>query len=191
MSFKTVLGAAALGFVLAGCQTMPGEMEVAAEPIAASELSFMYGEWVGRASGVGADRQPFDNIQTERVGPMLDGGVTVIEGRGYTDAGDLTFNALAMVSKNIRTGACEIRSYTGEYSGTFPFELTDNGYVWSLPAGPNARMVFTATYDGDNWHQTGAYTPESGEARQTFEMTLTRTGDTDWPSTGYVRPPEN
>ena len=191
MTLKLIIGAAALGFVVAGCQSSLEPAEMAVEPVAASELRFMYGEWVGRASGVGPDRQPYDNVQTERVGPMLAGGVTVIEGRGYTDAGDLTFSAFAIISKNNRTGDYEIRSYTGEHSGTFPFELTDKGYVWSLPAGPNARMVFTASYEGDTWHQIGMYTPEDGAAHQTFEMTLMRKGDTGWPSAGYVRPPEN
>jgi len=157
-------------------------------PLVDSPLSFMFGEWSGTAKGVGFDGQPFEIIQTERVGPMLDGAVTVIEGRGYSASGDLSFNAFAIVSYDKRRETWEMRSYTDGYAGTFPFEPTENGYVWSTPAGPDASMRYTAWFDGDTWRQIGEYVPESGAPRKTFEMTLQRTGDTAWPSAGIVSP---
>ncbi len=159
----------------------------AAEDDADHPLAFMFGEWVGPASGT-SQAGPFSLTQTERVGPMLDGGVVVIEGRGYDDDGNTVFNALGVVSPTAPEGGWEMRSYANGRSGTFPFEITDTGYVWSLPAGPGARMVYSATFDGDTWHQTGAYTPAEGPARQTFEMTLTRIGESDWPAANPVSP---
>ncbi len=156
--------------------------------LADNPLSFMFGEWSGTAKGVGYDQKPFEITQTERVGPMLNGGVTVIEGRGYSDSSDLVFNAFAIVSYDKRRKIWEIRSYTDGHAGTFPFEPMDNGYVWSTPAGKDAVMRYTAKFEGDTWHQIGEYVPKPGEARVTFEMTLNRIGDTGWPSEDAVRP---
>ena len=150
-------------------------------------LSFMFGEWVGEASGF-SQAGPYAITQTERVGPILDGDAVVIEGRGYSDAGDTMFNAFAVVSKTGADAGWEMRSYAQGRAGTFPFELTENGYVWSVPAGPNARMIYTATFDGDVWQQTGVYTPATGKPRQTFQMTLTRTAETNWPAGNPVSP---
>ena len=150
-------------------------------------LAFMFGEWVGPASGQ-TPSGAFQIMQTERVGTMLDGDAVVIEGRGYNDTGETMFNAFAVVSQTGLDQSWEMRSYARGRAGTFPFELTDTGYVWSLPAGPNARMIYTATFEGDTWRQVGAYTPNDGEPRQTFQMTLTRVGGTDWPAGNPVSP---
>jgi len=160
-----------------------------AEPEAGADhpLSFMFGEWVGDASGF-SQTGPYAITQTERVGPILEGDAVVIEGRGYSEAGETMFNAFAVVSKTASDGGWEMRSYAQGRAGTFPFELTETGYVWSVPAGPNARMIYTAHFDDDVWQQTGQYTPEQGEPRQTFQMTLTRTSNTDWPAGDPVSP---
>ena len=188
-----VLALAAAGITVAACAGAPVALaEPAPEPeiteAASSPLAFLFGEWVGTAKGIGPDQQPFELIQTERVGPMLGGDVTVIEGRGYGAGGSLDFNAFAVVSRNNNTGEWEMRSYSGGHSGTFPIEPTETGFRWSTPAGPDARMVYTATVVGGVWDQTGEYVPDGGEARQTFELTLVRIGDTDWPAAGYVAP---
>jgi len=106
----------------------------------AHPLEFMFGEWVGEASGIAPDRTQYTLTQTERVGPMLDGEIIVIEGRGYSAPGETAFNAFAVVSKSGQDGSWEMRSYSGGRAGTFPFELTPSGFVWSTPAGPNAIM---------------------------------------------------
>lgn len=151
-------------------------------------LEFMFGEWVGKASGVAPDRTPYSITQTERVGPMLDGDIVVIEGRGYSAKGETAFNAFAVVSKSGPDGAWEMRSYTGGRAGTFPFELTPSGYVWSTPAGPNAIVQYTATFDGESWSQIGEYIVEEAEPIQVFQMSLRRVGDSDWPAANPVAP---
>lgn len=151
-------------------------------------LEFMFGEWVGEASGVAPDRTPYSVTQTERVGPMLDGEIVVIEGRGYSAQGDTAFNAFAVVSKSGPDGTWEMRSYSGGRAGTFPFELTQSGYVWSTPAGPNAIMQYTATFDGNSWSQIGQYVVEGAEPVQVFQMNLERVGDSDWPAANPVSP---
>jgi len=63
-------------------------------------LSVMWGEWEGPANGIGPDRQPFSLTQTERAGPMLEGEITVVEGRGYDADGTVSFNAFGIISEN-------------------------------------------------------------------------------------------
>ncbi|MEE9381081.1 MAG: hypothetical protein V3V03_06735 [Hyphomonadaceae bacterium] len=163
-------------------------MQIEEAALPESPLSFMFGEWEGSAHGVGRDRKPYDITQTERVGPMLDGDVTVIEGRGYAEDGSVVFNAFAIISYDEASDSWSMRSYTGGHAGTFPFELTENGFEWSLPAGPDARINYTATFQNDTWHEVGNYTPTEGEPVQVYEMTLTRLGSSDWPSRGIVEP---
>jgi hypothetical protein len=178
-------GAAAM-LALAGCATAPEPGAAAAiEPMPESPLAFMFGEWRGTASVEGRGGQMIALTQTERVGPMVGGDATVMEGRGYGPGGDLQFNAFAVVSKS-PAGGWEMRSYQGGNAGTFPFEPKADGFVWSTPAGPHAVMRYTATFAGDRWDQIGEYVPAEGAPRKTFEMHLTRIGPSDWPRAGYV-----
>lgn len=156
-----------------------------------SPLSFMFGEWVGSASGFAPDGTPYTVTQTERVGPMLEGDIVVIEGMGYRDNGETAFSAFAVVSQSGPNGGWEMRSYSNGRAGTFPFEPRKNGFVWSTPAGPNARMKYSATFDGDRWSQVGEYVVEGQPPRQVFEMNLVRTAATAWPSGDPVAVPES
>lgn len=176
-------------FVVSACATQMADVRADEAVLPESPLSFLFGEWVGEAKGIDRDRKPFTLTQTERIGPMLNGEITVIEGRGYSEDGSLEFNAFAVISYDKTTESWSIRSYADGRAGTFPFELTEAGYTWSIPAGPDARMVFTAEVSNGAFHQIGKYTPNEGYAVQTFEMTLTRIGDTAWPSGGIVEHP--
>lgn len=183
---KTLCALLTSTLILASCTA--NEQIPATDPIVDNELSFMFGEWVGVAEGTSPTGQPYKVTQTERVGPMLDGDITVIEGRGYDQAGKVAFNAFAVVSKDKRTDQWEIRSYSAGYSGTFPFEITDDGYVWETPAGPNAVMQHSATIKDGTWTSKSQYIPSEGPARITNEMSLKRINSTSWPNEGYVRP---
>ena len=192
---KRFIISAISGLALAACATAPAETLATdtdaaelSEKMADHPLSFMFGEWVGTASGFTPDRQPYEVTQTERVGPLLGGDVVAIEGRGYGADGSTAFNAFAVVSPTGENGAWEMRSYTMGRAGTFPFEPRANGFVWSTPAGPNARMRYTATFEGDSWSQIGEFVADGQPARQVFKMDLTRTGPSSWPAAGAVSP---
>ena len=110
------------------------------------------------------------------------------EGRGYQADGTLDFNAFAVVSCFEPGEACEMRSYNDGRAGTFALEPTGDGFVWTIPAGPSARIVYTATLEGDTWTEVGQYHPGGSDPVEIFRMELTRTGDTDWPAGGAVMP---
>ncbi len=153
-----------------------------------AKLSFMRGTWRGVANGTTPDGHPYTVTQTERMGPMLGGDVIVIEGRGYAADGSTGFNAFAVASWNPQTQKYELRSYAQGYAGTFELKLTADGYTWEVPAGPNAVMRFTATVKDNKWREVGEYVAGNKPPRPSFEMNLTKLGDTDWPLGTPVSP---
>jgi hypothetical protein len=164
----------------AGAATSPARAE------AMAKLAPMQGVWRGPATGVGRDGQPFTITQTERVGPMLDGDLLVVEGRGYAEDGAVKFNAFGAISWDEMTKKYEFRAYAQGYGGTYELKLTDKGYVWEVPAGPGNVLRYTASFAGGTWHEVGEFIAGAEAPRQMFEMTLTRIGETDWPGANPV-----
>lgn len=171
-------------FAVARAQT-PTPAAASAEAIA--KLDFMRGVWVGPASGVNPGGARYAVTQTERIGPLLDGQVMVVEGHGYDADGTTAFNAFGVVSWNSDADKYEFRSYTGGRSGTFPFTLTDDGYVWEIPAGPGV-MRYSADITATAYHEVGDFMIPGQPPRRMFEMTLMRRADTDWPAANPVLP---
>jgi len=155
---------------------------------AMAKLGFMRGVWRGEASGMLPDGKRYRVTQTERMGPMLGGDIVVIEGRGYKDDGSTGFNAFAVVSWNPHAQKYEIRSYAQGQAGTFDLTLTPTGYVWQVPAGPEAIIRFTATVSGDRWREVGEYVAAGKPPVPTFEMNLSKVSETDWPLARPVTP---
>lgn len=154
---------------------------------AMDRLDFMDGEWRGEAT-IHGPTGSMTLTQTERVGSMLGGSIKAIEGRGYAADGTTQFNAMAMVSWDASAGRYGFRSYAQGYSGDFAFEVTDDGFRWETPAGPNAKIQYVAVVRDGTWHEVGTFVAEGQPPRQMIEMRLTRVGDTDWPAGGAVKP---
>jgi hypothetical protein len=148
---------------------------------AMAKLAFMNGVWAGPAEGQNRDGSRYTVTQTERMGPMLDGDIIVIEGRGYKPDGSVGFNAFGVVSWDAMTKKYELRSYAQGYSGTFELTPTADGYVWEIPAGPGAVLRYTATVKDGKWREVGELVASGKPTQKTFEMNLVRVGETDWP----------
>lgn len=182
------LAAAAMASILL-CSGPAAAQEPTAVPNALMrKLDILKGTWVGDAKGVGPDGKPFTVRQTERVGAMLNGDVLVIEGRGYKSDGTLAFNAFGTVSADAKTGAYDFKAYAQGRSGNYRMDAIPNGVVWELAAGPQATMRYTITIDAGVWHEVGEYLAKDQPPRRIIEMTLQRTGDTDWPAAQPVMP---
>ncbi len=160
-----------------------------AQRAAIDRLAFMDGEWRGQATIQGPGG-PTTLTQTERVGPMLGGSIRVIEGRGYAADGSTQFNAMAVISWDARAERYGFRSYAQGFSGDYPFEVTEDGFRWETPAGPNARIQYVAVVRDGTWHEVGTYVAEGQPPRPFIEMRLTRVGDSGWPGGGAVNPAE-
>lgn len=191
MRSRLLLAAAALSLtaapLMAAAQVPVQPAGTEAQRQAIGALDFLDGEWRGEAVVTGPHgRQTL--TQTERVGSMLGGSVKVIEGRGYAADGSTQFNAMAVVSWNEREGRYGFRSYANGYSGDYRFERTEDGFRWETPAGPNARIQYTAVVRDGTWHEVGDYVAEGQPPRRVIEMNLRRVGDSDWPAGGAVSP---
>lgn len=161
---------------------------IAAQKEAMKPLSYMFGVWRGPASTAMPDGSKHDVIQTERIGPFLDGSVIVLEGRGYdAKTGQVSFNAFGTISYNVRTKAYTLHSYAQGQAGDFALTPTADGYVWEIPAGP-MTIRYTATISKTAWREVGDRIATGKDPVRFFEMNLKRIGDTDWPKAGAIPP---
>ena len=185
----SLLAGAALAASAWGVSLLQGAPDVAARLRAQREaldpFAMLDGEWRGDAWTLKPDGSRHELTQTERIGPMLDGSVRVIEGRGYESDGSVGFNALAILSFDPDKKALSMRSYAQGRSGDFPVKLTSGGFQWEMPVGP-ATIRYSVTIEGDSWHEIGEYLVPGQEPRPILEMTLTRLGDCAWPAAGAV-----
>ncbi|MEP9358225.1 DUF1579 domain-containing protein [Sphingomonas sp. KR3-1] len=158
---------------------------LAAQGEAMHKLDWMHGIWRGEAR-VRAAQGELVVTHTERAGTMLGGTVTVVEGKSYGADGTVPFNAFAVIAFDARAGTYSMQSYAGGRAGNFPMTVTDRGYAWEMPAGPGAKVQYSATFDGTTWTETGIFVAGGQPPRPFFKMALKRIGDTDWPAGGGV-----
>lgn len=148
---------------------------------AMARFARMDGVWRGPAWSITREGR-HEITQTERIGPMLDGSVRMIEGRGYNADGSVGFNALGIVSFNPATNSYSMNSWAQGYAGVFPFQVTADGYTWEIPAGPGAVIRYTATFGDGTLREVGHRIAGNAAPVQIFEMNLRRIGDTAWPA---------
>ena len=147
---------------------------------AMARLGAMDGVWRGSAwSLTPSGRQEL--VQTERIGPFLDGTVRLLEGRGYLADGRVGFNAFGIISYDPARQAYSLATWAMGQHIIVPLTLTGTGYVWEAPAGPGAIIRYTATIQGDSWVEIGERIAGSAPPMRVVEMRLTRVGDSAWP----------
>ena len=160
---------------------------IAAQKEALKAFSMMDGVWRGPA-WTDTESGRHEVTQTERIGPFLDGSVKVLEGRGYNGDGSVGFNAFGVLYYDVRTKKYALRSWAQGSTGDFAFQPTADGYVWEVPAGPNARIRYTAHITATTYHEIGERIVGDGQPVQMFDMNLKRVGDSKWPGEGTIPP---
>jgi hypothetical protein len=159
-----------------------------AQKDAMKALDMLDGEWRGPAKTLIGNGTWLELVQAERVGPMLDGTVKVIEGRGYTSDGSLSFNAFAVISYDPDRKAYSMRSYTNGRAGDYPITPTPTGFTWEIQAGPNMKIAYEATVKDGVWTEIGTRIPKDGPPVKFIELNVTRMGDSQWPAAGAIPP---
>lgn len=160
---------------------------MAAQKQAIAPLAFMDGEWRGIANTTLPDGSKHSITQTERIGPFLDGSVKVIEGRGHEADGRISFNALGIVYFDSARKVLRFQAHAMGQSGDYSFTPTPDGYIWEIPAGP-MTIRYTATINGNEWHEVGDRIIPGAPEQRFFEMNLKRIGASSWPAAGAVGP---
>ena len=157
----------------------------AAQKAAMAPLAWMDGVWRGPARHTDMNGTVHEVVQTERIGPFLDGALKVIEGRGYNADGSVGFNAFAILSWDAQKQAYNFRSHAMGRVADLPFRATADGYMWEIPAGP-MTIRYTTTFKDGVWHEVGDRIVEGASPVRFFEMTLQRMGDSSWPAGGAI-----
>ncbi len=150
-------------------------------------LDWMNGEWVGTAEIMTAPGQYRTIRHTERIGPMLDGTIKVIEGHSYEADGATAFNAFAVLSWDGENSRYVMRSYAAGRVGDFPLETTPTGWTWSTLAR-GGEIHYTTVHTDEGWTETGEFIAPGREPMRVITLSLHRTGDSDWPMAGAVAP---
>lgn len=186
--FYLAAGAAlATSAIPAQAQMRTDPAVIAEQKAAIAKLDKLRGEWRGTATITGPGGT-LKLVQTERVGPMLDGTVMVVEGRGTDEGGKLVFNAFAVISYDAATDQYAMNSWTDGRSGKFPFAVTDKGFDWSVPLPNGATIQYSATLADGKWVETGSYVGQGMPPVEFAKLDVQRIGDTDWPLKGFVPP---
>jgi hypothetical protein len=163
------------------------EALIAAQREAMMRLAFMDGVWRGPAWTILPSGEKHNITQTERIGPMLDGSIKVIEGKGYDPDGKVTFNAFATISFDLTSKVYTMHSNALGRVGDFVLTPTADGFTWLIPAGP-VNIRYTAVVKDGAWREVGDRIAPGQDPVRFFEMNLKRVGDTDWPAAGAISP---
>jgi hypothetical protein len=160
---------------------------IAAQRNAMVRLAYMDGVWRGPAWIILPSGEKQTMTQTERIGPILDASVKVIEGRAYDPNGKVIFNAFGTISVDPASKVYTLHSHAMGYVGDFVLTLTSDGYTWDIPAGP-MTVHYTAVIKDGAWHEVGDRIMPGKDPVRFFEMNVKRVGDTDWPAAGAISP---
>jgi len=150
-------------------------------------LGAMDGTWRGMAWTILPGGEKRTVVQTERIGPFLQGSVKVIEGRGHDQNGNVTFNAFAILSFDPAARTYNFRAYAQGHVGDFVFKPTADGYTWEIPSGP-ATIRYVAVIKDGTLREVGDRLVPGQDPVRFFEMNLVRLGNSDWPAAGAVAP---
>jgi hypothetical protein len=154
---------------------------------AMARLSMLDGAWRGEAWTLLPSGEKKTVVQTERVGPLLDGCVRAVEGRGYDADGTVAFAAFGVLSFDASAHAYSLHSYAEGSAGDFAVTPTADGFTWEIPAGPVTIRFAIAVKDGA-WHEVGDRVVPGRDPVRFFEMHLERLGDTTWPAGDAIPP---
>lgn len=146
-----------------------------AAPQTLDELEFMTGCWHGEGwLRRGPELEKFKS--TELVEFKAGKTVLAITGKHTdSDTSALVHDAFAIVSRAAEGEDYRFKSFlaTGQ-SGEYSAKLSNGAFVWELPIPNRGVMRYTIRVDGDEWQETGHYSPDGSQWHETFGMTLKR-----------------
>lgn len=173
------------GGVAARAQRPDPAQMMSAQREAMAKLAFLDGEWRGPAWTLLPNGDKHAVTQTERVGPLLDGVIRLVEGRAYTADGKTGFNAFATISYDLAKKAYIMHSHAQGHVGDFVLNVRDDGFSWEIPAGP-MTIRYTATVKDGVWTEVGDRVTAGKDPVRIFEMTVKRLGGSTWPGANPV-----
>ena len=160
---------------------------ISAQREAMKAFAKMDGVWRGPAWTILPSGEKHNVTQTERIGPLLDGSIKLVEGRSYEPDGRTGFNAFGVIAFDPATKSYSLRSHAQGRYGDFAIKPTDDGYTWEIPLG-EMTIRYAATIKDTMLREVGDRIVAGKEPVRFFEMALTRVGDSSWPTAGTIAP---
>jgi hypothetical protein len=129
------------------------------------QLEFMSGRWKGEASIRQRDGTTMILNQEEIIQFKLDDTVLMIEGIGRTTTDNqIAFNALALISYDLKTNLYQMKSFVKDGSQTDAYfkVLNDHEYEWGFETPTKARLRYSITLNQaeQTWKETGEYSSD-------------------------------
>jgi len=141
------------------------------------KLAYMVGTWEGSGWAQDRDGQTHTYNQTEVIQLKLGGTVLLIEGTGkHPHSGEITFNAMAIVSFNETSGKYDFRSYlsTGQSTNAEGY-FEEDRFIWSFDTG-GGTVRYTMTFTEDSkWIEIGEFSQDGTQWYKFMEMNLEKT----------------
>ena len=149
------------------------EVDETLEPFA-----FMVGRWAGPAWFMTPNGERQAAYQTERVQPMLDGTILLIEGTGREGGpdGEIVFQAVGILSHDADTGLYYLDAFRDGRHVRAEIISVENGAEWGFEADGRQIHNVMRLEDG-RWHETGTVILGSGQSIPVVEFTLERVSD--------------
>ncbi len=145
----------------------------AAQEIAA--LDFLVGDWRGDGWIVFPSGERHEILQTERITPLLNGEVILIEGRGVSavDTNHVVHQAVAFIGYDEEADDLVMRTFLPGGQGAVPIvQVGNQNLMWQI--GSNIRYTINLNEHGQ-WYEVGEFSRDEGQTwTQFFEMTLDR-----------------
>jgi hypothetical protein len=135
----------------------PRAPDLEAQRVAMGRLSFLAGEWIGRASIQRGPSAPTELVQTENVQYKLDGLVLMIEGVGRASSdGQPVLQALGLISYDDQRMVYQMRAFNEGRFLEAEVKLSEHGksMTWGFTLGDirtNPFCEWTKTANGRNF----------------------------------------
>lgn len=176
MMTKTMTGALLLVMIAAPLAAQaPATSAKQVEKIA--PLKPMLGSWKGHGWIMMREGKRESFTSSEIVSERLSGAALMIEGKHVAadDSGRIVHDALGIIAWSPKEGAYRFRTTLANgMTGEYPVTLTDQGFKWGMPVGPNGRIEYVITISGQSWKETGSFSADGVNWRPMFEMVLER-----------------
>lgn len=154
---------------------MPHMPDVEAQRTAMKKLSFLIGNWSGKAHVLRGPGEPVELVQTEQAQYRIDGLLLVIEGVGRTKSdGKLALQALGIVSYDDESGSYRMRAFNdGRWLET-EVKLTQDsqGLTWGFSLGEYKTSSLLRINDKGEWTELAELTIGSQPPRKFLELVV-------------------
>jgi hypothetical protein len=155
----------------------PRAPDLVAQRVAMGKLSFLAGEWIGRASIRRGPGKLTELVQTENVQYKLDGLVLVIEGVGRANSdGQPVLQALGLISYDDQRMVYQMRAFNeGRFLET-EVKLSERGksMTWGFTLGDIRTKSVLRMDENGQWTELHEITIGSEAPRKLMEVAVRR-----------------